>query len=134
MAIKIWDVATGALKLTLTGHIGQIYGLAFSPYHTCMFSAADDKQVKCWDLEYNKVIRSYHGHLSGVHCLALHPILDNVLFTGGSDSVCRVWDVRTKTQIHVLSHSNTVCSLLARSMDPQIVTGSHDSTIKFWDL
>jgi len=41
------------------------------------------------------VIRHYHGHLSGVYSLALHPTLD-VLMTGGRDSVCRVWDMRTK--------------------------------------
>jgi pleiotropic regulator 1 len=55
-----------------------------------MFSAGDDKQVKCWDLEQNKVIRSYHGHLSGVYCLAIHPTI-GILLTGGLDSVCRVW-------------------------------------------
>lgn len=42
-----------------------------------------------------QVIRHYHGHLSGVYALALHPQLD-VLMTGGRDSVCRVWDMRTK--------------------------------------
>ena len=42
-----------------------------------------------------QVIRQYHGHLSGVYSLALHPSLD-VLMTGGRDSVCRVWDMRTK--------------------------------------
>lgn len=36
-----------------------------------------------------KVIRSYHGHLSGVYCLAIHPTID-ILLTGGRDSVCRV--------------------------------------------
>ncbi|XP_050372000.1 protein pleiotropic regulatory locus 1 [Argentina anserina] len=132
--IKLWDVGTGQLQLTLTGHIEQIRGLAVSSRHTYMFSAGDDKQVKCWDLEQNKVIRSYHGHLSGVYCLALHPTLD-VLLTGGRDSVCRVWDIRSKMQVHALSgHDNTVCSVFTRPMDPQVVTGSHDSTIKFWDL
>ncbi|CAN6548235.1 unnamed protein product [Malus baccata var. baccata] len=132
--IKIWDVATGTLQLTVTGHIEQIRGLAVSSRHTYMFSAGDDKLVKCWDLEQNKVIHSYHGHLSGVYCLALHPTLD-VLLTGGRDSVCRVWDIRSKTQVHALSgHDNTVCSVFTRPTDPQVVTGSHDTTIKFWDL
>ena len=44
--------------------------------------------VKCWDLEQNKVIRHYHGHLSAVYTLALHPTLD-VLVTGGRDSAVR---------------------------------------------
>ncbi|KAI3903181.1 hypothetical protein MKW98_031835 [Papaver atlanticum] len=99
-----------------------------------MFSAGDDKQVKCWNLEQNKVIRSYHGHLSGVYCLALHPTV-YILLTGGRDSVCRVWDIRTEKQIYALSgHVDTVCSVLSRPTDPQVITGSHDTTIKFWDL
>ncbi|CAI0410509.1 unnamed protein product [Linum tenue] len=128
------DVASGRLKHTLTGHIGQVRGLAVSQTRTYMFSAGDDKQVKCWDLEQNKVVRSYNGHLSGVYCLALHPTID-LLFTGGRDSVCRVWDVRTRKQIFALTgHSDTVCSVLARPVEPQVITGSHDSTIKFWDI
>ena len=99
-----------------------------------MFSCGLDKTVKCWDMEYNKVIRSYHGHLSGVYSLKLHPTLD-ILFSGGRDSACRVWDMRTKAQIFVLSgHDDTVCSILTQGTDPQVVTGSHDSTIKLWDL
>ncbi|KAI3953183.1 hypothetical protein MKX01_042178 [Papaver californicum] len=114
--IKLWDVATGRLKLTLTGHTGQVHGLAVSTQHPYMFSAGDEKQVKCWDLEQNKVIRSYHGHLSG------------------DVTLCRVWDVRTSKQIYALSgHGNTVCSVLTRATDPQVITGSHDTTIKFWD-
>ena len=45
-----------------------------------------------------QVIRQYHGHLSGVYSLGLHPSLD-VLMTGGRDSVCRVWDMRTKVRL-----------------------------------
>lgn len=85
-----------------------------------------------WDLEYNKITRKYHGHLSGVYSLALHPTLD-LLVTGGRDSVARVWDIRTKHQIHVLGgHNGAVGSLLTNSVDPQIITGSYDSTIKVY--
>ncbi len=36
----------------------------------------------------NNPPRNYHGHLSGVYCMALHPTLD-ILFTGGRDASCR---------------------------------------------
>lgn len=81
-----------------------------------------------------QVIRNYHGHLSGVYCLALHPTLD-LIMTGGRDSTCRVWDMRTKLQVHALSgHTNTVASVLTQPTDPQVITGSHDTTIRLWDL
>lgn len=132
--IKVWDTASGRLKLTLTGHIEQVTGLAVSDRSPYLFSCGLDKMVKCWDLETNRVIRSYHGHLSGVRCLALHPELD-ILFTGGRDATCRVWDVRTRSPIHVLSgHDDAVATVAARATDPQVVTGSHDKTVRLWDL
>lgn len=33
----------------------QVTGMALSPRHPYLFSCGLDKQVKCWDLEYNKV-------------------------------------------------------------------------------
>ena len=67
-----------------------------------------------------QVIRQYHGHLSGVYALALHPTLD-LLMTGGRDSVCRVWDMRSKVQAHALTgHEDTVCSILSQGSDPQV--------------
>ena len=48
-------MATSKLKLSLTGHISTVRGLVVSPRHPYLFSCAEDKTVKCWDLEYNKV-------------------------------------------------------------------------------
>lgn len=82
----------------------------------------------------NEVIRSYHGHLSGVYCATLHPTLD-VLATGGRDSTVRIWDVRMRNQIHVFAgHDNIVGSVISQEFEPQIVSGAQDSTVKMWDL
>jgi len=132
--IKIWDLAAGTLKLTLTGHISDVRGLCVSPRHPLLFSVGTDKTVKCWDLEQNKVIRSYHGHLSGVYCCALHPTLP-VLLTGGRDCSCRVWDIRTKTEIMLLGgHKHTVGAVVSQASTPQVITGSYDKTVRCWDL
>lgn len=52
---QLWELASGRLKLTLTGHISTVRALTVSPRQPYLFSAGEDKQVKCWDLEYNKV-------------------------------------------------------------------------------
>ena len=93
----------------------------------------------CWNLTCAyftrpQVVRHYHGHLSGVYCVALHPTID-VLITGGRDSVARVWDMRTRHAVHVLTgHKNTVMSVAAQAAEPQVITGSMDNFVKLWDL
>lgn len=132
--IKVWNLASGELQITLTGHISAVRGLAVSPRHPYLFSCGEDKMVKCWDLETNKVIRSYHGHTSGVYALALHPELD-ILVSAGRDSVGRVWDMRTKAEIMVLAgHDHTICSVVSQAAEPQIVTASVDCTVRLWDV
>jgi hypothetical protein len=66
--IKLWETGTGQLKLTLTGHIEQVTGLAVSPRHPYMFSCSLDKEVKCWDLEHNKVRKGQGLKHSNVFC------------------------------------------------------------------
>ena len=53
--MQIWDLASGKLKLSLTGHISTVRGVIVSTRSPYLFSCGEDKQVKCWDLEYNKV-------------------------------------------------------------------------------
>uniref|UniRef100_A0A0X3NVG0 Pleiotropic regulator 1 n=2 Tax=Schistocephalus solidus TaxID=70667 RepID=A0A0X3NVG0_SCHSO len=132
--IKIWDFASGTLKLTLTGHISAVRGVVVSPRQPYLFSCGEDKTVKCWDLEQNKVIRHYHGHMSAVHAIDLHPTLD-ILVTCGRDATVRVWDMRTKVNVHTMTgHTNTVSTVRCQESDPQVITGSHDATIRLWDL
>ena len=41
--IKIWDLASGELRLSLTGHISTVRGLAVSSRHPYLFSCGEDK-------------------------------------------------------------------------------------------
>lgn len=52
--------------------------------------------------------------------MALHPNID-VLVTAGRDSTGRVWDMRTKANVHTLvGHTNTVASVICQSAEPQV--------------
>ncbi|CAK0810495.1 unnamed protein product [Prorocentrum cordatum] len=114
--------------------MATVRGVAVSDRHPYLFSASEDCEVKCWDLEQNMVIRNYHGHLSGVYCLCLHPTL-NILATGGRDSSVRIWDMRTKMGIFVFGgHTNAICSLVSQASEPQFISGSMDRMVRLWDL
>lgn len=79
LLLQIWDLASGKLKLSLTGHISTVRGVIVSGRSPYLFSCGEDKQVKCWDLEYNKVnintmtVIEIFQHFKD--CLMEHPIL-----------------------------------------------------------
>ena len=43
--IKIWDLASGKLKVSLTGHVSVVRGLAVSTRQPYLFSCGEDRQV-----------------------------------------------------------------------------------------
>ncbi|XP_026677688.1 pleiotropic regulator 1 [Diaphorina citri] len=117
--IKVWDLATGKLKLSLTGHVGSVRGLTVSPRHPYLFSCGDDRTVKCWDLEYNKapVQPGSMDSESGIFSMTF----DNSgsrLITTEADKTVKLY----KEDDSATEESHPV------------ITGSHDCTIRLWDL
>ncbi|AMD21128.1 HEL153Wp [Eremothecium sinecaudum] len=132
--IKIWDLASGKLKLTLQGHIMTVKDICISKRHPYMFSASSDKLIKCWDLEKNSAIREFHGTLSGVNSVDVHPTLD-LIMSAGRDSVIRIWDIRTRLAVMTLvGHKGPINKVRCLPVDPQAVSASTDATVRLWDI
>ncbi|MCL1475093.1 WD40 repeat domain-containing protein, partial [Argonema antarcticum] len=46
--INIWNLATGNLIRTLSGHSGYVYSVAISPDGQTLVSGSNDKTIKIW--------------------------------------------------------------------------------------
>ncbi|MBE8986825.1 serine/threonine-protein kinase [Nostoc sp. LEGE 12450] len=122
---------------TLTGHSGtlsSVNALAISPDDYTLASASDDKIVKLWDLNTQKILASLSGHSQAVKSVAFSPD-GQILATASDDKTIKLWQVETLKEICILlGHSHAVKSV-AFSPDGQILaSGSWDKTIKLWDI
>ena len=56
--IDLWDVASGQLLRTLSGHTDSVTGVAFSADGKTLVSGSDDNTIKLWDVATGKLLKS----------------------------------------------------------------------------
>ncbi|EEH59828.1 uncharacterized protein MICPUCDRAFT_10501, partial [Micromonas pusilla CCMP1545] len=92
--IRVWDVsepAGGIMKAELSGHEGQITGLApLGEVKTMIASCSTDKTWRIWDINRKEATRSLSGHTSGLTSLAITPCMD-ITLTTSLDFTARIW-------------------------------------------
>lgn len=70
--LQIWDMATRAESVTITGHAGRVSAFAISPDGRLIFSVGEDGIIKIWDAATGAQ-RCSLPVLGALTCLALHP-------------------------------------------------------------
>ncbi|WP_133164060.1 WD40 repeat domain-containing protein, partial [Cuspidothrix issatschenkoi] len=103
--IKLWNVKTGNLLQTLTGHSDRVRSVAYSPDGQTLASGSDDNTIKLWNVKTGNLLQT-------VEC------------KNGKATVLQT----------LTGHSELLWSV-AYSPDGQtLASGSHDKTIKIWQV
>jgi hypothetical protein len=121
----------------LLGHTSAVHRLALSSDGKRLFSGSGDLQsgdIKVWDVEAGKEIRTLRGHSAPVKGLVLSPDGKRV-FSGSADKTIKVWDLEAGKQTLTLpGHGGAVNSLALSPDGKRLFSGSADKTIKVWNL
>jgi WD40 repeat protein/serine/threonine protein kinase len=133
--IKLWDAATGAERLTLTGSPGHVEAVAFSPDGQTLASAArGEKLVRLWDPATGKSKSGLKGHTDAVLSLAYSPD-GQVLASGSADKTARLWDTGSGKERSVLTGATAPVTVISFSPDGHTLAwGGNDKTVRLWDL
>ena len=136
--IKFWDVATGQITRTLTGHTNALYKAVYSPNEKLIASSSRDTTARIWDAASGRELFKLTGYKCSVKSVAFSPN-GETLASVGNDGMLKLWDVKTGKELKSLVHSNspdadTSIYSVAFSQDGKIIyAGNGDGTISEWN-
>lgn len=121
------------VQLTLRGHSGEVWSVAFSPDGTRLATASQDKTAKVWDAATGTEILTLAGHGESVSSVAFSP--DGTrLATGSQDKTAKVWDAATgKETLTLVGHTSGINHVAFSPDGTRLATASRDRTTKIWD-
>lgn len=110
--------------------------IAVHPKGTQMVNGSRSMQLRLWDLETGKELRSFKAHTGPVVTLDYDPT-GSFFASGSSDSSVRVWDVEKGFCTHNFKSHKGVVSCVKFHPKPNewtLFTASEDSHVRMWDL
>ncbi len=120
-------------ELTLVGHAGFVFSVAFSPDGQRLASGSADKTVKTWDSATGKELFALKGHANWVRSVAFSPDGQR-LASGGSDQTVKIWDSATGKELFTLKgHAGEVMSVAFSPDGQRLASAGRDQTVKIWE-
>ncbi len=133
--VHVWDTTTGQQKFTVPET--WVNAIVFSLRGTVFVTAGANKTIKVWETATAKETNTLLGHTAPVKALALNGAGD-ALASAGQDGTIILWELpHGKKIIELKGHTDEVTCLAfcprIGELNPILVSGSTDRTIRIWD-
>ncbi|XP_067004038.1 DDB1- and CUL4-associated factor 11 isoform X1 [Anabrus simplex] len=117
-----------------------VFSLAFSSDGREILGGANDGFLYVYDRECNQRALRIEGHDDDVNTVAFADNTSQILYSGGDDGLCKVWDRRTLSEhnpkpVGVLAgHMDGVTYIDSRGDGRHFISNCKDQSIKLWDV
>jgi len=132
--INIYDIKTGDIIFTLSGHQGSVNDLALirKNGNDLLASSSQDKTIRLWSLTLKKAEFILEGHTGAVFGLKL--MNADLLASVSYDKNIILWNVTNGVLLRRLTgHSNYLEYSIDKLNEKTVVSGSMDKSLKLWD-
>ena len=88
--VHIWNVQSGELLRTLSGHVASAYALAFSRDSNRLASGGADNTVRLWNVQTGALVKVFGGHQAAVLGVAWSPD-GQTIASRSQDGTVKLW-------------------------------------------
>jgi len=140
--VYVWDLSSGELKTTLTGHIDYVHAVTYLEKGKQIISAGEDGLVKFWDerIEGGEVEQVEPNTLqmaarlsigSWISCIAVDESEDWMICGGAAH--LSAWHLQSKTATAVF-HTPESCPQVVAFEDDYVLSGGTEPHIFKWSI
>ncbi|XP_013791990.1 LEC14B protein-like [Limulus polyphemus] len=117
-----------------------IFSLRFSHDGKEILGSANDECIYVYDRELNKRSLKVRSHEGDVNAIDFADATSQIIFSGGDDGLCKVWDRRTLNDEYpqpvgiLAGHLDGITYIDPKGDGRHLITNSKDQTVKLWDM
>lgn len=130
---KVWDSASGAVRLVLGGHTGDVNSVAVDAVSEVAVTGATDRSVGVWSLHDGSCLTRLEGHLDTVWRVALSPG-SQLIASGSGDNTVRLWDTKSGVCLDELAHPDCVAAVVFSPDGRRLLVGCDDENLYVYDV
>lgn len=132
--LKFWDLVSGSVRQTLTGHDDPVTAIALSPTENLLISGSHDTTLRLWQLSDGRPLATLRGHTHPIDTLAYDPA-SRLLISGDRGGFVKLWHLGTRELLRTLSgHSAQVSAVAVLPSQDLALSSSWDMTLKLRNL
>lgn len=145
--IRVWSVPQQQQVQFMKIHDSSVTGISLHPIGDYLLSCSTDEYWAFSDIRTGKNLvkvssaasadndgDNVSGNAVALTCAKFHP--DGLIFgTGTVDSVIKIWDLKSKTNLaNFPGHTGAITALSFSENGYYLATAAEDSVVKLWDL
>jgi WD40 repeat protein len=147
---RLWDLETGRAVQQFVGHSWWVWSVAFSPDQSRLVTTSQDGTAILWNVSTGERISQFLGHEGPVYsCSFSHN--GSLVATGGYDKRVLLWNpdevqpfdyravaagqkIAPPKFVALDGHGSAVRAVEFSKDGRLVLSGSHDNTVKVWDV
>ncbi|OYP34608.1 WD40 repeat domain-containing serine/threonine protein kinase [Rhodopirellula sp. MGV] len=117
----------------LAGNPGTVWSVDFDPVGGRVAAAIEDGSVRLWDINTQKVLRSFEAHRGIAWTIQFHPER-RLVATSGDDGLVKLWDADSLEPIREWNAGSSVRKVSFSPNGSKIVAGDRNGNVHVWSV